>query len=210
MSQYDFRKEIVVNHYKIDVKDEKACSNELAFPALIKINVNNLDIVGKTAVEDFKDFLNETFNIKSERVNKKAFINFYVDEKLDKTLINYRIEIDNEINIYGSSDRSLAQSLYYLEFCLKERKFYAVKKGVENKKMPYSPRMVHSGYGLDMYPDEHLASIAHAGMDAIVVFVKDVNLTPSGFMDFNELIYRASKYGIDVYAYMQIKNKMNI
>ena len=70
----------------------------------------------------------------------------------------------------------------------------------------YSPRMIHSGYGIDWFPNEHLAAIAHAGMDAILVFVKDVNITTTGFIDMNELIHRASKYGIDVYAYSYMKS----
>jgi len=70
----------------------------------------------------------------------------------------------------------------------------------------FSPRLVHSGYGLDQYPDSHLSAIAHAGMDAILVFTKGVDQTPSGYQDFNELIYRAGKYGIDVYAYSYMEN----
>ena len=61
--------------------------------------------------------------------------------------------------------------------------------------------MIHSGYQLDVFPDAHLSAIAHAGMDAILIFVKDVNMTPTSHQDFNELIYRAGKYGLDVYAY---------
>lgn len=43
-------------------------------------------------------------------------------------------------------------------------------------------------------------------MDAILVFVKDVNVTTTGYLDMNELIHRASKYGIDVYCYSYMKS----
>lgn len=44
-----------------------------------------------------------------------------------------------------------------------------------------SPRMVHSGWGLDQYPKPHLNTMAHAGIDTILVFVEDVDKTPSGY-----------------------------
>ena len=69
--------------------------------------------------------------------------------------------------------------------------------------------MVHSGFGIDQFPDCHLRDIAHSGMDAILVFTKDVNTTTCGFLDFNELIVRAAKYGIDVYAYSYMKSKFH-
>ncbi len=56
-----------------------------------------------------------------------------------------------------------------------------------------------------MFPNEHLLQIAKAGMDAILLYVTDVDKTPRGYLDFNELIYRASRYGIDVYAYSYMR-----
>ena len=73
----------------------------------------------------------------------------------------------------------------------------------------FSPRMVHSGYGQEQYPDQHLSAIAHAGMDAILVFVKDIDLTQVGYLDFNNLIRQAAKYGLDVYVYSKIASDMH-
>ena len=73
----------------------------------------------------------------------------------------------------------------------------------------FSPRMSHSGYGLDDFPDAHLQSIAHAGMDSILVFVKDVNMSPKGYLDFNTLIWRAAGFGLDVYAYSYFHSERN-
>ena len=39
---------------------------------------------------------------------------------------------------------------------------------------------------------------------AILVFTKDVNRTSFGYLDFNDLIRRAKRYGIDVYAYSKM------
>ena len=78
--------------------------------------------------------------------------------------------------------------------------------------------MVHSGYGLDNFPNEHLLSIAKAGMDAIIVYAghPDSHLhgfpdpdalwpgTGRGYCDFANLAWRAEGYGLDVYVYSQM------
>ena len=56
---------------------------------------------------------------------------------------------------------------------------------------------------------EHIAAIAHAGMDAILVFVKGVDTTPAGYQDFNELCWRAAEYGVDVYAYSYLTSEVH-
>ena len=69
--------------------------------------------------------------------------------------------------------------------------------------------MIHSGYGQEQYPEQHLSAIAHAGMDAILYFVKDVDRTDIGYQDFNNTIRIAAKYGLDVYAYIRIECNMH-
>jgi hypothetical protein len=61
--------------------------------------------------------------------------------------------------------------------------------------------MVHSGFGIDQYPDSHLNAIAHAGFDAILVFAKGIDKTTYGYLDFNDLIRRATDWGLDTYFY---------
>ena len=68
----------------------------------------------------------------------------------------------------------------------------------------FSPRMVHSGYELDVFPEEYMNRLAHDGYDTLLVFVKGANLAPRGETDFNALIATAARYGLDVYAYSYI------
>ena len=120
---------------------------------------------------------------------------------------SYRFISSNEsVVLCGFDERGAAQASYYFEELLNFKCAPIIKKNDECRKPLFSPRMVHSGYGLDMFPDAHLNSIAHAGMDAILIFTKDVDTTPHGYIDFNELIYRAAGYGIDVYAYSYLKS----
>ena len=113
----------------------------------------------------------------------------------------YRIDCGDRIVITGHDERGAMQGGFFLEDMMTLRQAPFVKKGMRAQRPLFSPRMVHSGYGEDQYPDAHLAAIAHAGMDAILVTVKGVNRTAVGVTDFNELCYRAAAYGLDVYIY---------
>ncbi|GHU75618.1 hypothetical protein AGMMS49992_19970 [Clostridia bacterium] len=119
----------------------------------------------------------------------------------------HRIVADKGIVICGRDDRGAAQGCYYLEDRMNIHLGPVVERGEFDRAPLFTPRMIHSGYGLDMFPDEHIRAIAHAGMDALLVFVKGIDETPHGYVDFNDLIERASNYGVDVYAYSYMISK---
>ena len=123
---------------------------------------------------------------------------------------SYRLTSDGEtITIQGSDERGIAQGIYYLEDRMNLNEGPVLEICDVQKSPLYSPRMTHSGYGLDMYPEEYLRHLAHNGMDAILVFVKDMDTTAHGYMDFNDMIRRAADWGIDVYAYSRHRNTMH-
>ena len=97
---------------------------------------------------------------------------------------SYRFAVAaNGIVLCGTNDRMAAQAGYFLEDVMNlcEGPFAEVCDTVRTSL--FNPRMVHSGYGLDMYPTEHLINIAHAGISSILVFVNDVDITPHGYHD---------------------------
>lgn len=114
---------------------------------------------------------------------------------------------EKRVIICGCDERGVGQGSYYLEDLMNLREAPALKFCDVVREPLFSPRMVHSGFGLDQYPDQYLNAIAHAGMDAILVFAKGVNETPAGFLDFNYLIHRAKNYGLDVYLYSYLKSE---
>lgn len=119
----------------------------------------------------------------------------------------YRLNItDNAVIICGVTGRGTAQGAYYIENRMGINRGPVLISGEICRRPLFSPRMVHSGFGLDQFPDAHISAIAHAGMDALLVFVKDVHITPQGHLDINDLIYRAAAYGVDVYAYSYYKS----
>ena len=113
----------------------------------------------------------------------------------------------DRIIVCGMDERGCAQGLYKLEDRMTALRAPYLTPGQSHFAPAFSPRMVHSGYGMDLFPDGHLSAIAHAGMDAIILFVKDVNQTPFGYLNLNDCIRRAAKYGLDVYAYSYFQSE---
>ncbi len=133
-----------------------------------------------------------------------------VDMKEAAGYKGFRIDTTTEgICVYGYDERGLAQGLYYIEMMMNMEHAPVMSLGTVQKKPMFYPRMIHSGYGLDEYPDAYLARVAHEGRDAILVFTSGANETPNGYLDFNDLISRAAKYGLDVYAYSYIVSNMS-
>jgi hypothetical protein len=128
---------------------------------------------------------------------------------------SFRIVVgEGRVTLCGHDERGAAQASYHLEDRLNVRGGPWLTPGDETRAPLFSPRMVHSGWGLDEFPDPYLNLIAHHGMDAILVFASDVHRTPDENVnrnpgpqsqgrhnDFNAIVDRAEKYGLDVYLY---------
>lgn len=124
--------------------------------------------------------------------------------RLAKPRSYHVIAVKDRVVICGSDDRGVGQGSYYLEDLMNLREAPFIREQDIVREPIFSPRMAHSGWGLDRYPDAHLNAMAHAGIDAIVVFVKNVDRTPEGYQDFNYLVDRAALYGLDVYMYSHL------
>lgn len=155
-----------------------------------------------TGAKDFCDFLFTSMNI-SARFTKRGSGQITIKINPDyRGYKAFKVEVSVDgILITAHDERGAAQGLYFLEEEMSARHAPYISFGVTEREPLFSPRMVHSGYMLDEYPDSHLAQIAHAGMDAIMVMTRDTQTSLWGYTDFNELIRRAAKWGLDVYAY---------
>jgi hypothetical protein len=115
---------------------------------------------------------------------------------------SYRLVVKRDaMVICGRDERGAAQGCYYLEDLMNLREAPFVQLGDTIRTPVFQPRMIHSGWGIDLFPDPHLNAIAHAGIDAVLVFVKGPNTTTVGHLDINDLIDRAAAFGLDVYLY---------
>lgn len=209
-NRYDFRKRMVSPHVpgKRDYSllpdtDEFVLENGLYF-----VCAQDFSKVVTHAIEDFSKFLSVSMGVEVCQQHSAAAqaITLQLSDDLGdyNTYKGYRIAVGETVTISGYDERGLAQALYNLEDVLSLRRAPYLKKGVFCRKPMYSPMMVHSGYGFDAFPNEYLQQVARSGRDAILIFVKDINQTPAGELDFNDVIARAASYGLDVYAYSKL------
>ncbi|MEG0691908.1 MAG: hypothetical protein RR444_02375 [Oscillospiraceae bacterium] len=214
---YDFRKQLLTVH-KTDVRDDsvwKNCSGTIVDEDWKIIISNQAREVLINAAYDLADYFSVSHHItvsinivdQIELAQLDRSKKIILDDSLIKTnkdvSKSYRIVVDDGMLVSGSDERAAAQGCYRLEdeFNLNRGPIITVQDNTHD--ILFSPRMVHSGYALDCFPDEYLRSIAHQGMDAILVFTTALNKTADGSeLDFNDLINRAMHFGIDVYAYI--------
>lgn len=123
---------------------------------------------------------------------------------------SYRIVCtESSVVVCGNDERGVGQGCYYLEDIMNLRQAPLLSREDILREPVFSPRMVHSGWGIDQFPDPHLNAIAHDGMDAILVFAKGVNMTTTGYLDFNDVIDRAARFGLDVYLYSYLTSELH-
>lgn len=211
--QYDFRKRICNMHKRI-IRDRSVLPNENEFSLDKAVTVyleNDSDVI-KIAAKDFCAYLKTAFGISASIIKspEKADVKAKIGKGnlgLGEGYMGFKITSSKEgIIISGYDERGIAQGFYAIEEALNAKKQPYLDFGEIAKRPAFSPRMIHSGYGLDEYPDEYLSACAHHGYDAIIIFVKDKDHSAHGPCDFNDIIKRAARYGIDVYAYSYLKN----
>ena len=213
---YNFRKNLAdlsCIHDK-NVRDHsllpKRNEYEITDGAVICIPQNSGAVL-RTAVKDFIDYMLVSQNVGLRISNQtEGDISFELktEEKLsDKKKNAYSVYVGNGVRISGYSEKGLAQALYKLEFEMNVRKAPFLKKGNTDYSPLFSPRMVHSALGLDVFPDGYLARLAHSGIDAIIFFIKDAIDACGGDRDLNEICGRAADYGIGVYVYSRIRSE---
>ncbi len=221
---YEFRKEMLQLH-RPDILDAQYIpqSGEICIDDWHIVIPKDCGRVLYTAVQDLQDYLLTSLNtsvairrnVELANLPKKTILvatceQLGVEWEGEKIPASYRITVNEEsIVVCGIDERGCAQGCYQLEDRMNRICAPYLSIGTFTYSPEFSPRMIHSGYQLDRFPDEHLSAIAHAGMDAILIFVSGLNQTPTGYLDFNELIHRAEKYGLDAYAYSYFESTIH-
>ena len=216
---YDFRKELLTIHEE-NLRDRERTPTAEEFwlydDATVVISPAASEVIA-VAAEDFTDFLSVSMQLSSKVVTEGSAniaVRLASEAGIDlgefAAYKGFRIETTQDgIVITAHDDRGAAQALYYIEDLMTFAGAPCVTYGKIEKRAMYTPQMVHSAYDMDIFPDEYLARIAHEGRDAILVFTKGANQANDFPLDFNDLIRRAARYGIDVYAYSKMKSKMH-
>jgi len=202
--KYQFRERLCVVH-PANIRDPlaKKAPGEMALEDCFVLSVPaDASDVLLTGARDFCDFLFTSMDISAAISRKRNGMISVVIDPAYGSYKAFRAEITPEqITITAHDERGAAQGLFFLEDEMTARHAPFLTCGVTERAPLFSPRMTHSGYGIDEFPDSHLAQIAHAGMDAILVMTSGTYNSMRGHTDFNDLIRRAAKWGLDVYAY---------
>ena len=203
---YDFRKRLEVVHEagRRDTSAKPAADEfVLADGAVVSVPAD-ADEVMALAAKDFCDYLDVSMGVSARFARGgEGTVAIAVDGRMAAR--SYRIETGGGVKVTAADSRAAAQALYHLEDLMNLRGAPFLKKGAETRRSLFSPRMTHSGWAVDVFPDAHLAQIAHAGMDAIVIFVKDVDRTKgAAYQDVRDVIRRAKRYGLDTYLYSYV------
>ena len=202
-SNYDFRKRLSAPRAPRTADFRGAPvdrANEVALEGDWTLVVESGDSVVKHAAADLRDYLEKRCRVRLGDAGTKRIVLSLCAEANPLTA---RLRVtENEIRVTGATPRETAQACYRLEDELDARDRPAVKRGERTYTRMFSPRMTHSGYEIEKFPDWHMDQIAHAGMDAVLVYIKDPpDMTRNGREDMNALVKRAAEHGLDVYAY---------
>ena len=217
---YDFRKRLECAHEKgrRDLAAKPAADEfELKDGFVIALPARASDYLCRVAA-DFEDYLRVSMGVEARvttksRVKKPGKALFAglpgdFEDKHQKPLKRRGYSLDvtaNGVTLQGYDERAIAQAFYHLEDLMNLRRAPFLKFGSETRTPRFEVRMTHSGYGNDIFPDEHLRAMAHYGMTAILVFLDDIDKTKAQeYQDLKALIRRAAKYGLDTYLYSYI------
>ena len=207
---YAFRERLECVHER-DVVDKSAKpdADEFAFADGTVVSIPECDEeVLSLAAGDFAEYLSASMGVSASvsRQGGGGQVVVVLDGSLGPRRHNVKVG-SSGVTVSAGSPRMAAQALYHLEDLMSLRRAPFLKFGEESREHLFSPRMVHSGWGLDEFPDGHIRQIAHAGIDAIVVFIRDVDRTKGhpDHQDVNAIIRRAARWGVDTYLYSYVQ-----
>ena len=198
--EYAFRARMAVLHPDRRLSDAAPVrADELSLAGGCTVICESDSDVVAHAAADLVEYLDRSMGVKD--AEKGVRIAVAVDPALERLQSKIAVTADG-IRVTGVNEREALQGCYRLEDMLSERGRPAVPLGERTFTRMFSPRMTHSGWEVEKFPDVYLDQLAHAGMDAILVFIADPpDVTRNGKEDLNALVDRARLHGIDVYAY---------
>ncbi|MBO4345222.1 MAG: hypothetical protein J5833_05675 [Victivallales bacterium] len=161
------------------------------------------ELVG-IAVRDFRDYLETSQSLSLSVCHEcgARTVSFALDASLGRA---FTIAATENLVIVAAGDApTLFRAVVYMEDSMSLEGAPLLPKGHVERHPIYRCRMVHSGCGIDDYPDEELLATIHAGYDCIVLFLKDMDVTAAGPCNVNDILERAERLGlkISLYNYM--------
>ena len=211
-TNYKFREELLQVHRpnrRMDWAKAGVSDVEVTSEWTIVIPEDSDDIL-KGAAADLEDYFAVSMNVYpklADDASAKNVIEYQINPLLGENKYQM-IATKERITLIGFNSKSAARAGYMLEDLMNLNEGPFVECQNKIREYLFSPRMVHSGYKMDIFPTEYLMQMAHMGINALLMYAEGVNITPHGEFDFNEMIDRANACGIDVYIYSKIWNRV--
>ena len=205
--RYEFRNRLNQTQKKLDFTKSELLSNEITLENGVAF-VGFTSCVVENAKRDLEEYLSVGYGI--SKTAKAVEIKLAVSPDISEEVRSYKgreISVTEQgIVITAYDERGLAQAIYDLEDKMTDRQAPYLQTGVTKQKPRFAPRMAHASYDFDVFPDGYMQNLAREGIDVLIVYAAGVNQSPVGYMDFDDIIARAKKYGMDVYAYCFVNN----
>ena len=214
---YDFCKRLLEVHKKdrrnANLQPE---ADEFEFCSPVRILIpRDAGEIMLTAAKDFADYLFTSMNVTAyvdcdngEHCpnSVRLLLNQDLGEAAERR--GHRITVGDHVLIEGYDEPGIAQALYYLEDVMNLREAPFLKKGTETRRIMFAPRITHSGYGTNEYPDDYLAVLAHHGFSGIELWILGPNESRKGYTNFKDIAARAGRYGIDIYVNSFVRHEV--
>ena len=201
---YDFR----ARHWQVHKPNRRdpartADAGELMLDASWRLGGAGGEVL-TNALRDFQDYLwvSMGLSLPMTSCDGDRTIWFCVDPTLAR---GFRLDVTPaHVLVTLCADSEAFRASVYLEDLMSLEQAPVLSCGTVTRRPLLDYRSVHSGCGIDEYPDAELLATIHAGYDAIVLFVKDFDCTTAGYCNISDLIRRAKRFGILVFLYNYI------
>lgn len=201
---YDFRK----RHFQVHLPNRRrpgrvAAPGEILLDESWCLGCSRQDPqILSRALADFQDYLFVSQNISLKRTDASDAPHtlwLQIDDQLDSGFA-LDVQDDKVVISLAAADQAFRATIH-LEDYMNLEGVPVLPKGHILRQPIYLYRNVHSGCGIDDFPDAELNAIVHGGYDSIIIFVKDFDVTTAGHCNINDVIDRAAAFGLKTFIY---------
>ena len=165
--------------------------------------------ITEIAANDFQEYLEKSMGVSLPLARADGPRTLLI-EVSPEVKTGFVIDVtDNHVTVSASSDAMTFRGTIHLEDMMNLEEAPVLPLGRLVRKPLYHTRTVHSGTGLDAYPDQELLALLHAGYDCIDLFLIGIDRNRLGYCDFNDVITRAARYGIKTVFHNYIQTRIH-
>ncbi len=209
----EFEKRMLQVHkpHRVNPEALKTAEGVRITPAWKILCPADADIVLQNAARDLQDYFKVSMELDlplaTGEMPEENAVFITTDAAMQSR--SFRMQVSDRIVITGTDPRYAAQGGYALEDILNRNEAPVITPRDETKQMRFSMRTINSGMHDESYPDAHLQQIAHAGMTAVDVYLRDAATNPETAAKISDIIARAANYGLDVYGFPHFRNTVH-